>query len=514
MRHRGLAALAGTLLIVAFAPAAAGADTGVGTAPGEGSPSAAGPRLRADDRPGAERPGRLAAPASPGAAGIGDPYFPLEGNGGYDVRHYDLTFSYDPATDRLDAVNRSARWRRRPVALRPRPPAARRQRGRRSTASRATFTRDGQELQITPHKQLPARASDVRRRASRYGGVPQTIVGSPIVFGSPYGFVHTDDGAFMGDEPNAASTWFPINDHPADKATWTFRVDRPRRPRASSPTASCVSQRTRNGKSTVRLGRAVPDGELPRHGRHRQLGRPDRAARPAASPRPSRSTRRCRAVNGQTRGRLLLRHDGRGHRPVERRPSARTRSTRPARSPTTRPTTARRSASRWRRRPGRCTRRCAATITIAHELAHQWFGDSVSVRDVAQHLAQRGLRDVRRSTCGTSTRASARAHESFLDDYARPATSAFWTIMVGRPAARHDVRQRRLPPRRHDAPGAAREDRRRRRSSASCATGPPSTRHGNGTTEQFIALAQRISGQDLGAFFQTWLYTTAKPTTW
>ena len=42
MRHRGLAALAGTLLVVACAPAAAGADTGVGTAPGEGSPSAAG----------------------------------------------------------------------------------------------------------------------------------------------------------------------------------------------------------------------------------------------------------------------------------------------------------------------------------------------------------------------------------------------------------------------------------------------------------------------------------------
>ena len=42
MRHRGLAALAGTLLIVAFAPAAAGAYTGVGTAPGEGSPSSDG----------------------------------------------------------------------------------------------------------------------------------------------------------------------------------------------------------------------------------------------------------------------------------------------------------------------------------------------------------------------------------------------------------------------------------------------------------------------------------------
>ena len=38
---------------------------------------------------------------SPGAPGIGDPYFPTDGNGGYDVAHYDLDLSYDPATDRL-----------------------------------------------------------------------------------------------------------------------------------------------------------------------------------------------------------------------------------------------------------------------------------------------------------------------------------------------------------------------------------------------------------------------------
>jgi len=36
--------------------------------------------------------------ASPGARGIGDPYFPLDGNGGYDVAHYDLYLAYHPAT--------------------------------------------------------------------------------------------------------------------------------------------------------------------------------------------------------------------------------------------------------------------------------------------------------------------------------------------------------------------------------------------------------------------------------
>ena len=41
---------------------------------------------------------------SPGAPGVGDPYFPLDGNGGYDVQHYGLNLTYDPATDRLIGV--------------------------------------------------------------------------------------------------------------------------------------------------------------------------------------------------------------------------------------------------------------------------------------------------------------------------------------------------------------------------------------------------------------------------
>jgi hypothetical protein len=111
--HRGLAATASTLLLVAIAPAAARATTGVGWAPGEPSPAASGRGFGPTHDAGPSGPSALAAPAPPGAAGIGDPYFPLEGNGGYDVRHYDLTFSYDPATDRPTPSTRSAPWRPR-----------------------------------------------------------------------------------------------------------------------------------------------------------------------------------------------------------------------------------------------------------------------------------------------------------------------------------------------------------------------------------------------------------------
>ena len=104
MRSRRFAAVATTLLFAGIAPAAI-ADTGVGSLPGEASPTASGRGFGPTSDAGPSGPQALAAPAPPGDAGIGDPYFPLEGNGGYDVRHYDLSFSYDPATDRLDAVN-------------------------------------------------------------------------------------------------------------------------------------------------------------------------------------------------------------------------------------------------------------------------------------------------------------------------------------------------------------------------------------------------------------------------
>src|SRR5262245_53479521 len=41
---------------------------------------------------------------APGAPGLGDPYFPLDGNGGYDALHYGLDLRYDPATDELQGV--------------------------------------------------------------------------------------------------------------------------------------------------------------------------------------------------------------------------------------------------------------------------------------------------------------------------------------------------------------------------------------------------------------------------
>jgi aminopeptidase N len=507
MRHRGLAVVAGALTLAAFAPPAI-ANTGVGLAPGQ---DAAGTGFGPGADSGPRAPRTLAAPKAPpgqaGDAGIGDPYFPLEGNGGFDVRHYDLTFSYDPATDALTAVNKihavaTQALSRFDLDLQQLDVNA-------VTVNEkpATFTRNGQELQITPKKTLQAKkAFDV---SVSYGGVPQTIIGSPIVFGSPYGFVHTNDGAFMGDEPNAASTWIPMSDHPADKATWTIRATVPAGLSVIS-NGQLRSQSTRNGQSTfvwnepnpmanylvtadignwvIRSGRTpngiletvAADPTLPAvNGKSAVDFFYDTTAEAtdlwAATfgPYPFDSTGAIADnanYNGQAIGFSLE------------------TQTRPLYS------------------------NVRSESTIAHELAHQWFGDSVSVQTWPNIWLNEGfatfaqyLWDEHR---GTRT-----AHDDFLNDYSRPADSSFWQVEVADPQ-RDTMFASAVYRRGGMTLQALREKIGDDAFFRILRNWTAEHYHANGNTAQFIDLAERISGQDLTAFFQTWLYSTTKPTTW
>jgi hypothetical protein len=46
----------------------------------------------------------VAAKFTPGSPGLGDPYFPREGNGGYDATHYDLDLTYLPDDHHLEGT--------------------------------------------------------------------------------------------------------------------------------------------------------------------------------------------------------------------------------------------------------------------------------------------------------------------------------------------------------------------------------------------------------------------------
>jgi Peptidase family M1 domain/Peptidase M1 N-terminal domain/Immune inhibitor A peptidase M6 len=159
---------------------------------------------------------------TPGAAGAGDPYFPLDGNGGYDVKHYDLDVKYDPATDVLKGKATIEARATQNLSSFNLDFEGLTVRSIKVDGKSAEWSRDGGELTIVPRRGL--RKDHKFETVVRYDGIPATIE-NPVV--GPSGFFHTDDGALVIGEPDVAATWFPVNDHPTDKASYTFRITAP-----------------------------------------------------------------------------------------------------------------------------------------------------------------------------------------------------------------------------------------------------------------------------------------------
>ncbi len=164
-----------------------------------------------------------AAAFEPGSSGLGDPFFPNAGNGGYDVAHYSLTLGYEPASDQLAGTavitaNATQDLSQFDLDLRG------------FSISRllvngqaATFTREGeQELVITPSAGLSSGSQFTV--TIDYAGTPPVITDPD---GSIEGWVPTDDGAFVVGEPQGSPGWYPVNDNPRDKARYDFRVTVP-----------------------------------------------------------------------------------------------------------------------------------------------------------------------------------------------------------------------------------------------------------------------------------------------
>src|SRR3954447_5401682 len=160
---------------------------------------------------------------NPGAPGIGDAYFPLDGNGGYDVSHYDLNVAYDPKTDVLRGLEKLDVTAKQDLSAFNLDLFGLTVRTILVDGSVARWSRDEGELTITPRKGI--RRGDDFTVLIAYDGVPETIGDAEIGLS---GFIHTDDGNDVAGQPDSAATWYPVNDHPLDKASYTFRVAAPR----------------------------------------------------------------------------------------------------------------------------------------------------------------------------------------------------------------------------------------------------------------------------------------------
>jgi aminopeptidase N len=172
-----------------------------------------------------------ASAASPGAPGVGDRLFPTLGNGGYDAKHYDLGLSYGDGQQVPGAV------RMRAVATQSLSRLNLDYGGDTVYAvwvdgRRAAWRRDGHELVITPSRPIDrGKTFDVAVTFSGHPlppGADQTGGGGPsdpMVIGW---FTTLDGGSVTSGQPDRGQDVYPVNDHPSDKATYSVVVSAPR----------------------------------------------------------------------------------------------------------------------------------------------------------------------------------------------------------------------------------------------------------------------------------------------
>jgi aminopeptidase N len=158
-----------------------------------------------------------------GADGVGDPYYPELGNGGYDVAAYDLEVEWLPESTSIDGTAT--------ITLTPTEALDTFNLDLEGLAveqvtvdgTAAEFRHDGHELRIDPAPVLDA--GTATRVVVDYGGTPTPIRVGTDVFRVGW---HADGrDAFVVSEPAGAASWFPANDHPVDKARFRFTVTVP-----------------------------------------------------------------------------------------------------------------------------------------------------------------------------------------------------------------------------------------------------------------------------------------------
>ena len=153
-----------------------------------------------------------------------DPYYPSLGNDGYDVRHYRLDLEVELPNPEVRGDTRLEATAAQRLTVLYLDLTGLEVQSVHVDGRRARFSRRGGELAVRPRHPIASGADFVVR--VRYFGVPGTGVIPGI--GAPNGWIADRRGVTTLDEPDGASRWFPSNDHPRDKATYTYRVRVPK----------------------------------------------------------------------------------------------------------------------------------------------------------------------------------------------------------------------------------------------------------------------------------------------
>ncbi len=440
----------------------------------------------------------LAGVAGPGAPGVGDSYFPKAGNGGYDVSHYDIRLRYRPKNDKLRGTTTIVATPTKDL-----------------TAFNLDFALDIESVLVN------GRAVEFTRKGGTEvtvdpgwtlaEGEPATVVveyadkPSKVEVDGATPWVKTSNGALAVGQPQIAEWWFPSSDHPTDKATFDISVAVPngtevlsngvntgstRRAgwtrwnwRMSSPSATYLAflaigqyeVQAKKGAFGQRMVTAYSD----------DLGKLEGAAKASVE----RTPEVLRFLSGLF-GEYPFRAQG-GVVPSEGLGFALETQTRPVYSHL-------------------FFTRGSNTSVVVHEQAHQWFGDSVAVEDWSSIWINEGFATYSEwlwsEAQGTGT-----AQELFDHYYSSiPADDPFWQVTPGDPG-KENLFHRSVYTR-----GAMTLHALRNRIGGevlleTVRTWVEKYRGGDATVQDFVALAEKTSGQQLDAFFDEWLFTPGKP---
>jgi hypothetical protein len=152
--------------------------------------------------------------------------------------------------------------------------------------------------------------------------------------------------------------------------------------------------------------------------------------------------------------------------------------------------------------------------TLAHELSHMWYGDSVTLTQWPDIWLHEGFATwsewIWSEHLGRKS-----AHQWFNTLYNTPAQdTAFWTPPPGDPGSPEFLFNGTIYYRGAMTLQALREKVGDEVFFRILRDWAAQHRYGNVTTAQFIALAEDDSGMELDHFFQVWLYQPDKPTSW
>lgn len=162
---------------------------------------------------------------SPGAPGLGDPMFPLDGNGGYRVDRYTLDFDWQAPKTPFEATATIKATATQSLSRFNLDFGGNTLHGVKVDGSTARTSRAGDELTVTPKSPI-AKGRTFTAKVTYTADPTQTRHRDDAI--EDYGWIPTADGTVVYPQPNGARLIFPANDHPSQRAPITFRITTPK----------------------------------------------------------------------------------------------------------------------------------------------------------------------------------------------------------------------------------------------------------------------------------------------